>query len=183
MSDWLVWAWVIGVDVAVIGAAVFATYDRSALRDLRPQHVAAATILVVLGWQGFANVVSWIVGGNPIDALFVAFAAVQLIFVGAAAVMVLYVLRRRRWAVALGIGLGTARVLFGLLSILNGALLGAGIEGPQLLAGVALDLLGAVPPFVAVWLFLDPFLRGQLTWRATASADEAPTPDEAAIEP
>ena len=35
----------------------------------------------------------------------------------------------------------------------------------------------------AIWLFLDPFLCGQLTWRTAAGEEPAPTPDEGAIEP
>ena len=48
MSEWLAWAWVIGVDLAVIIAAVFASYDRTPLAALRPQHVAAASIVGVM---------------------------------------------------------------------------------------------------------------------------------------
>ena len=68
MSGWLAWAWVIAVDLAIVVAAAFATYDRHALASLRPQHVAAATIVALvaalLATIAWLWLVQWRAGRN-----------------------------------------------------------------------------------------------------------------------
>lgn len=170
MSGWLAWAWVIAVDLAIVVAAAFATYDRHALASLRPQHVAAATIVALVAWESAANVVASVVGATePFSGLDVAFLAAQALFAGAAAVMVAFLLRRRRWAVVLGIGLALARFLLAILGLIDFMQAAGGLEGSA--STVAFVLLGALPLLLAIWLFLDPFLRGQLAWRPVAASE------------
>jgi hypothetical protein len=187
VTEWLAWAWVIGVDLAVIVAAVFATYDRTPLASLRTQHVVAATIVAVMGWEAFANVAGAVISPGAFAAVDVGFLAAQAIFAGATGVMFLFVLRRRRWAVVLGIGLASVRFLLAVLAVVDTAQYAESL-GPTFVGTVAFVLLGALPMLVAVWLFLDPFLRGQLEWRpADPVGDESPEsgepPSEVALEP
>ena len=184
MTDWLAWAWVIGVDVVVIVAAIFATYDRSPLSALRWQHIVAATIVAMMGWEAAANVVASLVGANAFTAVDIGFLAAQAIFAGAAAVMFLFVLRRRRWAVVLGIGLAAVRLLFAVLALIDTAQYFESMEPAGVWSTMTFVVLGAVPMLAAVWLFLDPFFRGQLAWRpaepvGTAAADAPETADPA----
>jgi hypothetical protein len=182
MTDWLAWAWVIAVDLAVVVAAVFATYDRTPLAAVRPQHVTAAAIVAVLAWEGVANVVAAIIGSNAFSAVDVAFLAAQAIFAAAAGVMVAFVLRRRRWAVVLGIGLAAARFVLAALAIVDFAAVADSMEPGGFAGTAAFVLLGALPLLVAVWLFVDPFLRGQLAWRAPPRATSVDTVDPLAAE-
>jgi len=186
MTEWLAWAWVIGVDLAVIVSAVFATYDRTPLASLRTQHVVAATIVAVMGWEAVANVVGALISPGSFNAVDVGFLAAQAIFAAAAGVMFVFVLRRRRWAVVLGIGLASVRFLLAALTVVDTAQYAESM-GPGNFAGtVAFVLLGALPMLAAVWLFLDPFFRGQLEWRPSGpiadAADSAEPPAEAAVE-
>jgi hypothetical protein len=186
MTEWLAWAWVIGVDLAVIVAAVFATYDRTPLASLRTQHVVAATIVAVMGWEAFANVAGALISPGAFAAVDIGFLAAQAIFAGAAGVMFFFVLRRRRWAVVLGIGLASVRFLLAVLAVVDTAQYAESL-GPNFVGTVTFVLLGALPMVAAVWLFLDPFFRGQLEWRpsepaADEGADAAEPPAEAALE-
>lgn len=187
MSEWLAWAWVIGVDLAVVVGAVFASYDRTPLTALRPQHVAAATIVGVMAWEGATNVIAALVSAvGPFTALDIAFLAAQTIFAAAAAVMIVFVLRRRRWAVVLGIGLALSRFLLAILAVIEMLLASAGVEGGGIAGTAVFVSLGALPLLAAVWLFLDPFFRGQLAWSpaepiATEAADSTESA-EAALE-
>ena len=185
MSEWLAWAWVIGVDLAVIIAAVFASYDRTPLGSLRPQHVAAATIVGVMAWEGAANVVASLIGSaGPFTGLDIAFLAAQTIFAGAAAVMIVFVLRRRRWAVVLGIGLALSRFVLAVLAVVEMAQFSADIDPASFAGTAAFVILGALPLLVAVWLFVDPFFRDQLTWRPAAEPEPgAPAAVDAPAEP
>jgi hypothetical protein len=178
---------VIGVDLAVIVAAVFATYDRTPLASLRTQHVVAATIVAVTGWEAAANVVSALISPGSFNAVDIGFLAAQAIFAAASGVMFVFVLRRRRWAVVLGVGLASVRFLLAVLAVVD-TVQYAESMGPQTFAGtVAFVLLGALPMLGAVWLFLDPFFRGQLEWRPSEpasheGADAAEPPAEAALD-
>jgi hypothetical protein len=175
MTEWLAWAWVIGVDLAVIVAAVFASYDRTLLTVVRWQHVAAATIVAVMGWEGAANVVASIIGSTAFTAADIGFLAAQAIFAGAAAVALVFVLRRRRWAVVLGIGLAAVRFLLAMLALVELISFAADMEPGSFAGTAAFVVLAALPLLLAVWLFVDPFFRGQLAWRPSepASAPEA----------
>jgi hypothetical protein len=186
MTEWLAWAWVIGVDLAVIVAAVFASYDRTPLASLRTQHVVAATIVAVMGWEAAANVVASIIGSGAFTAVDIGFLAAQAIFAGASAVMFVFVLRRRRWAIVLGIGLAAVRFLLAMLAVVDTAQYVDSMEPAAFWGTVAFVVLGALPMLAAVWLFLDPFFRGQLAWRpaepvVTEPADPS-EPAEAALE-
>lgn len=188
MTEWLAWAWVIAVDLAVIVAAVFASYDRATLRDVRWQHVSAATILAVMGWEGAANVVSSVIGSTAFTAPEIGFLAAQAIFAGAAAVTLFFILRRRRWAVVLGIGLGAVRFLLAVLAVVELLPFATDMEPGSFAGAASFVVLGALPALAAVWLFLDPFIRGQLAWRPheeLAGAVSAPgwEPSDAEAEP
>jgi hypothetical protein len=178
MSEWLVWAWVIGVDLAVVVAAVFATYDRTRLASLRPQHVGAAAIVGVLAWEAAANVVASVVAGaGQFTGLDIAFLAAQAIFAGASAVMIVFVLRRRRWAVVLGVGLALSRFVLAILGVIEITAAAGGLDAEGLGGTVVFVILGALPLLAAVWLFLDPFLRGEIAWRG----DGAPEVDSSSV--
>jgi hypothetical protein len=180
-NEWLAWAWVIGVDLAVIVAAVFATYDRTRLASLAVQHVVAATIVAVLGWEGAANVVASIIASTAFTAPDIGFLAAQAIYAAAAAVMIVFVLRRRRWAVVLGIGLASVRFVLAMLGLADIIPFAESIDPAAFAGTVTFLMLGALPALVAVWLFFDPFLRGQLSWGP--SADPEPSSDAAAVDP
>jgi hypothetical protein len=184
MTDWLAWAWVIGVDLAVIVAAIFATYDRTPLSALRWQHIVAATIVAMMGWESAANVVSSLIGGSAFTAVDIGFLSAQAIFAGAAAVMFVFVLGRRRWAVVLGIGLAASRFLFAVLAVIDTAQYVDSMDPAGFWGTVTFVLLGALPMLAAIWLFLDPFFRGQLAWRpagpvVTEAADSLEPADAA----
>lgn len=183
MTEWLAWAWVIGVDLAVIVAAVFATYDRTPLGSLRPQHVAAAAIVALAGWESLSNVVSALIAGAPLGAVDIGFLAAQAIFAVASGAALVFVLRLRRWAIVLGIGLAIARAVLAVLALVDTAQYADSFEPGVFASTVAFVLLNAVPMLVAVWLFLDPFLRGQLHWRATPETSAPTTEPEATPEP
>lgn len=180
MTAWLAWAWVIGVDLAVVAGAVAASYDRAPFPSLRPQHVVAATILGLTGWEAGANIVSTLLALDGLATVDVAFLAAQAIFAIGAIVAFVFVIRRRRWAVVLGIGLAVVRFVLAVLDVVD---LAAFSEGdPTFVSTVVWVVLVAAPLLVAAWLFVDPFLRGQLTWRsaedpAAASLEPATDPD------
>lgn len=177
MTDWLAWAWVIGVDLVVVAAVVFSTYDRTPLASLRFQHVAAATIVAMVGWEAFSNVVSALISSTGLGAVDIGFLSAQAIFAAASAVALVFVLRRRRWAVVLGIGLALVRAVLAFLAIVDTAQFADSFEPGAFAGTIAFVILNAVPMLVAVWLFLDPFLRGQLRWRAAPEASaSAPEP-------
>ncbi|HEX2765301.1 MAG TPA: hypothetical protein VHR55_01475 [Candidatus Limnocylindria bacterium] len=183
MTEWLAWAWVIGVDLAVIVAAVFATYDRTPLASLRPQHVAAAVIVALAGWEALSNVISALIASAPLGAVDIAFLAAQAIFAVAGGVALVFVLRLSRWAVILGIGLAFVRAVLAVLGLVDTAQYADSFEPGMFASTAAFMLLGAVPWLVAVWLFLDPFLRGELRWRAAPEASAPTTEPGATPEP
>lgn len=179
VNEWVAWAWVIAVDLAVVTAVIASLVDGTRTAALRPQHVAGAAILGVGGWETAAGVAGSLAGRLPGSGADLALLFGQTTFAVAAAAVVVGIVGRRRWAVVLGIGLAIARAILAGVAAFDVSSIGGDL-GPETLRSTLLFIgLSAVPFVVAAWLFVDPFRRGELRW----SRDVAPAEDQRGLPP
>lgn len=164
MQDWHIWAWVASAAVP-IGLAVGVSLNWPGRFGLLPiQHVVAATIVALLGWDALANAPTAIAGFHGSGTLVAGpgrgiFAVAQVAFIGAHAVGAIGLLRRHRWAAVLGMGLCAVHVGWSISAIVEMLLSYPDIfdSDPGLLLTLAVFHVAAiVPPGVAIALIVWP---------------------------
>jgi hypothetical protein len=173
---WQAWVWVVAIDLVVVIAAWIASTRRDPLERLLPHHVAAAVIVALIGWETLVNQLGTLGSLTALSGYQLAFFASQLITGVAAATATVYLLRRRAWAVVLGVGVCVVRIVASIIGLVG--LFGLGpdfVEDPSMATTVAYVILLTVPAMVGIWLLVDPFLRGRLRWPGieAAAVDEA----------
>lgn len=172
-DDWPMLTLAVTVAIAV-AAAAWAYANRSIRRPTLPlPHVAAAGLVGFLGWEIVVYLPGAILGyvaltvgireaGVEINQALV---VTQVIFVVAAALAVVGVLRRRTWGIILALGLSVARLATTGAVVAQTIVLGTNaqvIGDIDYLAVVRTTLaLQAVPPIVAIGLLAWPLLRGR----------------------
>ena len=187
---WQAWVWVVAIDLVVVIAAWIASTRREPLDRLLPHHVAAAVIVALIGWETLVNQVGTLGSLTALSGYQLAFFASQLITAAAAATATVYLLRRRAWAVVLGVGVCLVRIVASVIGLIGLFGLGADFaEDSSMVTTVAYVILLTVPAIVGVWLLVDPFLRGRVRWprvdgtTADAVTDESTTVPDAPREP
>jgi hypothetical protein len=177
---WQAWVWVGAIDLVVVIAAWIASTRRAPLERLLPHHVAAAVIVALIGWETLINQLGTVGSLAALSGFQLAFFASQLITAAAAATATVYLLRRRAWAVVLGVGVCLVRIVASIIGLVG--LFGLGpdfSEDPSMGTTVAYVILNTVPAIVGIWLLVDPFLRGHLRWPAIEAAPAGDKPPEA----
>jgi hypothetical protein len=166
-EDWILWAWVAVVTVAVL-AAVLARRLHPGLLPAAPlQHVAGATLVAVIGWQALLNLpgtvlqyfttFAW-VGVPTGESAYEAFVVASIVFVAASAVAVVAILRRRPWGAVLGIGLCVAHIGTSLVGITTLLSLMSEAGDPNLPWYTISFALEAVPAIVGIVLLAGPLI-------------------------
>ena len=183
VPDW--YAWVFGgLMVLAIGAAVGVGARRSTpFASLPFQHVAAAAIVGVLGWEAsiilpqqlvsFSSVTAGISDPAGIRNYQLVMAA-QVAFVAASVAAMIGILRRYPWGTALGIGVSGTRVGIATLGIANTLSVTGefGEQGSELAWYVVTAALQGVPAVAAMVLLAWPFWRGEADRAAGSMPDD-----------
>ena len=170
LQGWLLWAWVALV-AAGLAAAMIARVVQPGTRPTLPlRHVAAATLVAVLGWQALLMLPSTVlqfaslspeIGGPTDQSANQAWMAAAIVHIVAALIAVVAILRRRPWGTVLGIGVAVANV--GINAIGTISMLGFVDEFSQtditFRVYAATNALSAVPALAAIVLLLAPLLR------------------------
>ncbi len=187
--EWMLWLWM-GVAVAsVFGAILVARSSRPRLSRLSVEHIAAAAIIGVVGWEAAVRVPETIVTvtsgyagieGARGQGTYEAFAATLVGSVIGAVVAIVGLLRRRAWAVVLGLGVALARV--GTVAIGVSNMLSLTASDPQFAWWSVQVAAGAVPALAAIVLLVLPFMRGTVR---PVQAEPSPgvSEPEAEVEP
>jgi hypothetical protein len=168
-QQWAMYAWAAAVAIAVLAGIWFATNDRGTRSSLPLEHVAAATLLALFGWEMLVGLPASTMGLWALTAGLgevrgvegqQAFVLGQTVFVIGAAIAVVGILRRRRWGIALGVGLAAALVVWTVVNTLwLFVTLGASMSSDMHL-GVATSAAGrGVPALVAIGLLAWPLVR------------------------
>jgi hypothetical protein len=190
-QQWAMYAWAAAVAIAVLAGIWFATNRGATRRSLPLEHVAAATLLALFGWEMLVALPAstmglWALTAGLGEARGVegqqAFVLGQAVFAVATAVAVIGILRRRTWGIALGVGLAAALVVWTVVNTLwLFVTLGTSMSSDMYL-GITTSALGrGVPALVAIGLLAWPLVR-RPTPRPTDRAAErdwpaAPAPD------
>ena len=178
---WQAWVWVAAIDVAVVIAAWLASTARAPLDRLLPHHVAGAVVVALIGWEIAVNQVGTVSLLSQLAGFQVAFVASQVIAAASAAVATIFILRRRSWAIVLGVGVCVVRIVAAVIGLVGLFALGpAFVDDPSMLSTVAYVILAAVPAVAGIWLLLDPFLRGSVRWPAADRDGPAAAPERSA---
>jgi hypothetical protein len=168
IEAWQAWGFAAAVGVAIAAAIVARVLLPGALERLPIEHVAAAAIIGVVGWEAAiqlpGNLISFLsigagLGGFIVTPLQVYVVAASLSTI-AMFVAVVAILRRQIWGVALGVGVGLVQVAMSAVGVVS--LLGMTAQGmpeDQLLWLLVSVGLRAVPGIVAVALLLRPLRR------------------------
>ena len=116
---WQAWVWVGAIDLVVVIAAWIASTRRAPLERLLPHHVAAAVIVALIGWETLINQLGTVGSLAALSGFQLAFFASQLITAAAAATATVYLLRRRAWAVVLGVGVCLVRIVASIIGLVG----------------------------------------------------------------
>lgn len=168
IEDWQAWGFAAAVGVAIAAAIVARVLLPGALERLPIEHVAAAAIIGVVGWEAAIQLPGNLISFLSIGAGLGTFIVTPLqVYVFAASlstiamfVAVIAILRRQIWGVALGVGVGLVQVAMSAVGVVS--LLGMTAQGmpeDQLLWLLVSVGLRAVPGIVAVALLLRPLRR------------------------
>ena len=168
IEDWQAWGFAAAVGVAIAAAIVARVLLPGALERLPIEHVAAAAIIGVVGWEAAIQLPGNFISFLSIGAGLGTFIVTPLqVYVFAASlstiamfVAVIAILRRQIWGVALGVGVGLVQVAMSAVGVVS--LLGMTAQGmpeDQLLWLLVSVGLRAVPGIVAVALLLRPLRR------------------------
>jgi hypothetical protein len=180
--------WVLPAGVAIaVGAAAWTAMTRPSPRATLPlEHVAGAAIIGLLGWEAVVALPGFVAGYASLTVDIGEFEGVRAhlaqvaglaAFAIGAAVAVVGILRRRPWAIVLGIGLSAVRAATTIASlitlwILTGEAIQVGGGGYFEYAAPMLALQ-IVPPLVAIGLLVWPLVRGSAgTEAAPPTADD-----------
>jgi hypothetical protein len=172
LQDWLLWAWVAVVAAGLVAAVVARVVHPGTRPTLPLRHVAAATLIAILGWQALLMLPSTVlqfaslspeIGGPTGQLANRAWVAAALVHVVAAVIAVVAILRRTAWGTVLGIGVAVANL--GINAIGTISMLGFVTEFPRtditFQVYAATNALSAVPALVAIVLLLAPLLRAR----------------------
>lgn len=168
----LLWGWVAVVVAGVVAALLARRMHPAPLPTLTLRHVAAATLIAILGWQALLTLPSTLLqfssgspemGGSTGQEALQAWVAAACTHVVAAPIAVVAILRRNVWGTVLGIGVAVANIGISVIGTIS--MLGMAAEYSQadrtFLVYAATNALGAVPALVAIGLLLAPLQRGQ----------------------
>lgn len=134
------------------------------------EHVAAAALVGVIGWEALINLPSTYVilflryagiSDAPGQLGDQALVVVATAYVVASAVAIVGVLRRRAWGVVLAVAVCIGRVMTGVTSTVAWLNLVGGFDAsdPNYLLTILSFALGVVPALVAIGLLAWPFIR------------------------
>jgi hypothetical protein len=168
----MVWATIIYVALT-IGAAVAIAWLWGGQRPVLPlQHVAAAAVIGVIGWEALVNIPSFLaayqgtyagIQDAPNQGLHLAFVVAGVAYVACAAGAIVGLLARRLWGVGLGVGVSIGRIITavsGIRQMLGFADQFAG--GDPYLWYMSLTVgAGAIPALAAIVLLAWPFVTGR----------------------
>ena len=167
------WAFSIGTVVAVVGGLLAGRVRGEWLASLPLAHAAGAALIALFGWEvliylpGTLQAYFATVAGIPNPAGVAdqqAFLAASAVFAVAAVLAVVGILRRRPWAIVLGIGLAATRAAMSLAAAVSFLTYAENFEPDQFGQLLATSLAqNAVPALVATGLLLWPLLRGSTT--------------------
>jgi hypothetical protein len=168
IEAWQAWGFAAAVGVAIAAAIVARVLLPGALERLPIEHVAAAAIIGVAGWEAAiqlpGNLISFLSIGAGLGEFIVTPLQVYVLAASlstiAMFVAVIAILRRQIWGVALGVGVGLVQVAMSAVGVVS--LLGMTAQGmreDQLLWLLVSVGLRAVPGIVAVALLLRPLRR------------------------
>ncbi len=192
LQDWLLWAWVAVVAAGLVAALIAGWARPGRLPTLSLPHVAAATLIAVLGWQALLFLPSTVlqflsvseIGGPTGQSANQAWVAAACVHIAAAVVAVVAILQRRFWAIVLGLGVAVANL--GINAISTASMLGFVEEfpssDPTFLVYAAMSALGAVPALVAIVLLLSPMARGRPRRSSGYRGDPASEREEGIID-
>ena len=113
--------------------------------------------MALIGWETLINQLGTLGSLTALSGFQLAFFASQLITAAAAATATVYLLRRRAWAVVLGVGVCLVRIVASIIGLVG--LFGLGpdfSEDPSMATTVAYVILLTVPAMVGIWLLVDP---------------------------
>jgi hypothetical protein len=173
--------WVfIGMVAATLGLTfVVARVRRRRFVVLPPQHVAAAALVGVIGWEGAVNLPGLIsqtnllytgLAGAPGETAAKLFAVAYAAFVTGCFVAIAGVIRRHPWGAALGTGCAVTRIAIAAYGVVQ--VLGFSRPQDQVVSFIVPVVAQAVPPLVAIALFAWPFRGGGLPlWDGPSRAD------------
>lgn len=170
-APWLMLA----IAVATLAATVLAARLWPGRRLALPlEHVAAAALVGVIGWEALINLPSTYVivflryagiSDAPGQLGDQALVVVATAYVVASAVAIVGVLRRRAWGVVLAVAVCIGRVVTGVTSTVAWLNLVGGFDAsdPNYLLTILSFALGAVPAIVAIGLLVWPLVgsRGE----------------------
>jgi hypothetical protein len=181
VPDWYAWASGGLMAIAIVAAIVVAARRPAALTSLPLQHIAAAAIIGVFGWEASINLPQQVLSffsataGIPeVSGIrnFQILVAAQIAFVAATLAAVVGILRRQPWGIALGIGVSAARVAMAAMGIVSTLSIIGDSADPQLAWFVVTAGLQGLPALAAIVLLAWPLVRGE-----TGHAAAASTPD------
>jgi hypothetical protein len=168
IEAWQAWGFAVAVGVAIAAAIVARVLLPGALERLPIEHVAAAAIIGVAGWEAAiqlpGNLISFLSIGAGLGEFIVTPLQVYVLAASLSTIAmflaVIAILRRQIWGVALGVGVGLVQVAMSAVGVVS--LLGMTAQGmpeDQLLWLLVSVGLRAVPGIVAVALLLRPLRR------------------------
>lgn len=172
-----VWAAAVGLALAAGG---WTAMNRRTTRPTLPlEHVAAAAILGVFGWEMLVHLPGTVIGTWTLTAGlgdvrgvegYQAFLVAQVAFVIGVAFAIVGILRRRPWGAILGIGLAVARVVWSGAVLYETLVMFGDSIGNELYLDFVTSLIGlqAIPALVVITLLAWPLVR-RTTPRADAS--------------
>lgn len=192
-DQWPMYVWAGAVGLAVVAGAWTATNRRGERPDLPLEHVAGATLVALFGWQMLVQLPGsafgyWTLTAGLPDLSGArgqqAYLVAQAVFVVAAALAVMGILRRRSWGVALGIGLAAAIVVWRIVTLVTTIGTFGGAIGGDTYFAIATTSIGleAVPALAAVVMLARPLVSGARPRSGAASGDwpaTRPSPDRA----
>jgi len=176
--------WAGSVGLAIAAGAWTATNRRATRPTLPPEHVAAAAIIGVFGWEIFVHLPGNVMGFWTMTAGlgdvrgvegYQVYLAAQVAYIVATAVAVVGILRRRVWGAVLGIGLAFVRVVWSGAILFQTIFTFGDVVGNDLYLEFVISSIGlqAVPALVAIALLAWPLVR-RTTPSAQASDAEWP---------
>lgn len=183
IPSWGLYGWA-GLIVVSIAAAGWFAANRGPRARLPMAHVAGATLIALFGWEhlvdlpgsigSYGNLTAGIADTRGLEA-YQAFIAGSAVFVLAAALAVIGILRRRPWGIVLGIGLAASRVAWAVLVLLDPAANWGDMPEPMLLI-TNLIALRAGPAAAAIALLAWPLWRDRPASTDPVSAPAGPEP-------
>ena len=171
-EEWHAWAFVVVVVVPIVVALGLRLRRTGAFAALPPTHAAAAALIALFAWEALPNLPELVriysgltagLDGIPETTTRQAFLAAYVAFLAGSAVAAVGLLRRRLWAVPLGIGTSLARI--GLVALVwanfTGSTDGVGIPGELFADFLVRSAMQVVPPIVTVVLLVWPLVTGR----------------------